>query len=278
MGLFEVILVDNPYLPMQGFIEMIRYETQNVRTIRIRVNKEFMFKPGQFVQVLVPGVGEAPFCIVTKPSEKNYVEITVEKRGSVTSALHKLSGGSVIGVRGPLGKGFPVESFNGRDIVVIGTGIGIAALRALIWYLIENRKDFNDVHVLYGVRYPGDILYLYDIPIWEKFLTTLIVTCSRAPPEWRGFKGRVTNYFDKIDFNQETICAVCGSPRVMCAVVENLLKLGVKIENIYVSLERHMKCGIGKCARCLAKPGVYVCKDGPVFRVSDIGVEWLGEG
>ncbi|RLE99716.1 MAG: hypothetical protein DRJ63_04455 [Thermoprotei archaeon] len=265
----------NPYVPKPGIVEGIRWETERIRTFVIRFSGWTIdFKPGQFTQVLVPGVGEAPFCIASRPSVKDRVKITVQKRGNVTQALHNLKNGDAVGLRGPLGTGFPIEEFKGRELVIVGTGIGIAALRSLIYLAVEQPNYFSHVTVVYGTRYPQDLIYAYEYDEWRTAVD-LIITLSRAPPEWRGHRGRVTEHLKKMSFSQDTVAAVCGSGVVMRSVSKLLIEKGVKPENIYVSLERHMKCGIGKCARCMISPGLYVCKNGPVFNLKQISLEYI---
>ncbi len=268
----------NPFEPMPAVIESVTTEAEDVKTFRLRLlTGEVSFTPGQFAMIHVPGVGEVPICIASSPSEKRYIEITVEKRGVVTTALHNLREGDAVGVRAPLGRGYPVEKFHGKNLVIIATGIGIAAVRSLILYVIENREKFRDVYLLYGARYLKNLLYRYEIPLWESKIKT-IVTLSREK-QWSGYKGRVTDHFDKIKIDEDTYFVVCGSNIVMASVASKLI-MDHKVEpdRIYVSLERHMKCGIGKCARCLVSPGYYVCLHGPVFSIKEIGLKSIAEG
>ena len=267
---------ENPYLPKPAVVESIYVETEDVRTIEVKL-KDFQvdFKPGQFAQILVPGVGEAPFCIASSTRRKDRLAFSIQRRGNVTIALHQVKIGDVLGIRAPLGNGFPLEDLRSRDVVIIATGMGIAAAKPLILYILENRGEFGDVTVLYGARYPWNLIYRDEYDKWREKLN-LIVTLSRPPPEWKGARGRVTAHFSRIPNMRESKFIVCGAPKVIESIVTELVGgYGVKPWNIYVSLERHMKCGIGRCARCLICGGKYVCLDGPVFNAAEIPMETL---
>jgi len=265
----------NPYIPKPAHIESIRYETIDIRTYTLHLSEPVEFTPGQFVEVLVPGLGEVPISIASSPLIRERIEITVQRRGMVTTGIFNMGVGGILGVRGPYGKGVPLEKVKGKNIVIIATGIGIAAWRSLILYILERRSEFKDVTVIYGTRYPEDLIYRYEYDYWSSKLN-LIVTLSRPPDTWKGYKGRVTKYIGKVRVDEETVFFVCGSPVVMASVSKELLGRGVKPERIYVSLERHMKCGMGLCARCMIKPGFFVCRDGPVFTLDQVREEILG--
>jgi len=269
--------VPNPYIPKAASISSVKNESLDSKTLKLRlINWTAQFKPGQFVQVLLPGVGEAPFCIASTPSDQKHIELTIMRRGIVTTAAQYLRPGDAVGVRGPLGKPFPLEKLEGRDILVVATGIGIAALRSLLLYIEENRGKFKKVTLLYGARFPEDLVYREDLKRWREDMN-LIVTLSKATPEWQGLRGRVTDHLAGLKFTNEMVAVVCGSPAVMESVAGELAKRGIVESNIYVSLERHMKCGIGKCARCLIMGGLLVCKDGPVFSANEIDMKAIGE-
>ncbi|MGC8935955.1 MAG: FAD/NAD(P)-binding protein [Candidatus Methanomethylicaceae archaeon] len=267
----------NPYLPRPASVNAVKEESLETKTIRLSlINWKANFLPGQFVQLLLPGVGEAPFCITSSPSDPRHIELTIMRRGLVTTAAHYIRPGDAVGVRGPLGKPFPVEHFKGRDLVIVATGIGIAALRSLILYTIENRNDFGEVTLLYGARFVEDLVYREELRGWSEKIK-VIVTLSKPTENWKGLRGRVTDHLNVLSVGKTTVAAICGSPAVMVSVAKALLDLGIDSKDVYLSMERHMKCGIGKCARCLIPGGLMVCKDGPVFSTSEINLEEVGE-
>jgi NAD(P)H-flavin reductase len=267
----------NPYIPRPASIASVKNESLDSKTLKLRlINWSAQFKPGQFVQLLLPGIGEAPFCIASTPSDPKHLELTIMRRGIVTTAIQYLRPGDAVGVRGPLGKPFPLERLEGRDILVVATGIGIAALRSLLLYMIENRQKFKEVTLLYGARFPEDLVYRDDLKRWAEKIN-VIITLSKASPEWAGLRGRVTDHLSPLKLTNETVAVVCGSPAVMESIAVELVNRGLRKENIYVSLERHMKCGIGKCARCLIMGGLLVCRDGPIFSTNDIDMRAIGE-
>jgi NAD(P)H-flavin reductase len=267
----------NPYIPRPASIASVKNESLDSKTLKLRlINWTAQFLPGQFVQLLLPGIGEAPFCIASTPSDQKHLELTIMRRGIVTTAVQYLRPGDAVGVRGPLGKPFPLEKLEGRDVLVVATGIGIAALRSLLLYIVENMEKFKEVTLLYGARFPEDLVYRDDLKRWADKIN-VIITLSKASPEWAGLRGRVTDHLAALRLTPETVAVVCGSPTVMESIAGELVKRGLSKENIYVSLERHMKCGIGKCARCLIMGGFLVCKDGPVFSAKDIDMRAIGE-
>lgn len=267
----------NPYIPKPASIASVKNESLDSKTLKLRlINWTAQFKPGQFVQLLLPGIGEAPFCIASSPSDQKHLELTIMRKGIVTTAVQYLRPGDAVGVRGPLGKPFPLEKLEERDILIVATGIGIAALRSLLLYIVENRERFKEVTLLYGARFPEDLVYREDLKRWADKIG-VIITLSKATPEWTGLRGRVTDHLAPLRLTGETAAVVCGSPSVMGSIAGELFKRGLGRGNIYVSLERHMKCGIGKCARCLIMGGLLVCKDGPVFSADEIDMRAIGE-
>ncbi len=267
----------NPYIPRPASIASVKNESLDSKTLKLRlINWTAEFEPGQFVQLLLPGVGEAPFCIASTPSDPKHLELTIMRRGMVTTAIQYLRPGDAVGVRGPLGKPFPMERLEGKDLLIVATGIGIAALRSLILHVVENRKKFRDVTLLYGARFPEDLVYREDLRRWAESIN-VVITLSKASPEWAGLRGRVTDHLTPLKLSSETVAVVCGSPAVMESIATELAKRGLAKKNIFVSLERHMKCGIGKCARCLIMGGLLVCRDGPVFSTDDIDMRAIGE-
>lgn len=267
----------NPYVPKPVTVVLVKNESLETKTLRLKLyNWQLKFMPGQFVQLLLPGVGEAPFCIASSQTDQKHIDLTVMKRGILTTSAHYLRPGDAVGIRGPLGKPFPVDSLEGKDLLLVATGIGIAALKSLVLHAIENRDKFKSVTLLYGARFLEDIVYRDELKEWGKAIN-VIITLSKAPQEWQGLRGRVTDHLDMVKFERGMVAAVCGSPTVMASVADELAKHGLAASDIYVSLERHMKCGIGKCARCIIPGGRHVCIDGPVFRFNDISIKAIEE-
>ncbi len=258
--------MSNPYIPRPALIEEIVDEAPLIKTFKIRsFNGGLEFSPGQFVMVYVPGIGESPFAISSSPFTREYIKVSVRAVGDVTKALHKLKPKSLVGVRGPLGNGFPIEELLGKNITVIAGGTGLFGVVSLLWYIYEKRNNFDDVKLLYGARSPRDIVRREELEKWSDRIEVLL-TVDRGDETWKGNVGVVTTLLDKtsIDYGK-TVFVICGPPLMLKATYNRLLSEGVKKENIYVSLERHMKCGIGKCGRCMLSNGLYVCRDGPVF-------------
>lgn len=268
---------ENPYVPKSATVTAVKNESLETKTLRLRLyNWSAAFQPGQFVQLLLPGVGEAPFCIASSPKDQKQIEITIIRRGLVTIASHYLRPGDVVGVRGPLGRPFPIQRMLGKDLLIVGTGIGIAALKSLILFVVENREEFGEVNVLYGARFPEDLVYRDEMKSWAEKVD-MRVTLSKATHEWGGLRGRVTDHLREVVKGEGQSAVICGSPLVMRSISEDLLGMGLRPEEIWVSLERHMKCGIGKCARCIIPGGWHVCKDGPVFSLDEIPLSSIGD-
>lgn len=268
--------MENIYLPQMAEIKEISDETIDTKSFMLSfVDKEFkskwLHKPGQFVEVSLFGAGESPIGIASSPSQKGFIRITVRAVGRVTKALHQKKVGDIIGIRGPLGNGFPFEEVQNKDILFIGGGIGLPPLRSLLDYMLDERKKFKRIILLYGARTPGDLVYKDNLKEWEKredleFLLTVDV----GDDKWKGNVGVVTTLFEKIKLKpKETFTFTCGPPIMIKFVIQDLLKMGFAEENIISTLERYMKCGVGKCGHC-AIGYKYVCLDGPVFSYKEI--------
>lgn len=269
---------ENPYVPKSATVVAVKNESLETKTLRLRLyNWRAEFQPGQFVQLLLPGVGEAPFCIASSPSDQKHLDLTIIRRGLVTIASHYMRPGDVVGIRGPLGRPFPIGRMVGKDLLIVGTGIGIAALRSLILFVAEHREEFGEVHLLYGARFPEDLVYRDEVKSWAEGGMDVRVTLSKASPDWGGLRGRVTDHLEGVVRGEGQIAVLCGSPLVMSSISAELLRRGLRADQVFVSLERHMKCGIGKCARCLIPGGLHVCRDGPVFSLDEISLEAIGE-
>jgi len=266
----------NIYLPDITIIKDIIQETSDTKTFVLKfknpnVQKSFRFKSGQFVEVSVFGVGEVPIGISSSPTEKKSFEITVRAVGSVTNALHQKKVGDEIGIRGPLGNYFPIDEMKGKKILIIGGGIGLPPLRSLILPMLEKRKRFKKFTILYGARTPDDRVYKDLLKKWsEKKDVEFLETVDVANNGWTGNVGVVTTLFEKIEIDpQDTVAYTCGPPIMIKFVIQKLLEIGLPDDMIISTLERYMKCGVGKCGHC-AIGHKYVCVDGPVFSFKDI--------
>lgn len=264
----------NPYIPMKARVEEVWDETRDIKTFRLKLlDGKFKFSPGQFVEVSIFGVGEAPISIASDPDVEDYIELSVRRVGNVTGALFRIGKGGIVGIRGPYGRGWPLEECKGRHILVIGGGCGGGALRSAILYLLKNRNRYGDVEILYGARTPSDVMYLREFEeIAEKELCRVMLTVDYVPEGvvWHYSKGLVTSLFDKIGVDPRmTSVFICGPEVMMKYAVRELLSLGFEARSIYLSMERRMKCGLGLCGHCQIG-SKYVCLDGPVFSYEEI--------
>lgn len=267
----------NIYLPYISEITDIKQETPDTRTYDVRIKKKdeaklFLSRPGQFVEASVFGAGEAPFGLTTSPQEPGVMTFTVRACGRVTNALNEMKVGDEIGIKGPLGNSFlnKIDS-KGKDVLVIGGGIGLPPLRSMINHIFNHRSDYREFTVLYGARTPADRVYKYQLVEWEKRSDLkLIQTVDVADKEWTGNVGVVTTLFPKLKLDiPNTVVYTCGPPIMIKFVIIELLKLGLPEKQIVSTLERYMKCGVGKCGHCCIG-NKYVCTEGPVFDYTEI--------
>jgi sulfite reductase subunit B len=229
-------------------------------------------EPGQFVEVSLFGIGEAPISISSSPSRSNGTfELCVRRVGDLTNALHGMEPGQLLGVRGPFGHGFPITKMKGKDMLFAAGGLGLAPLRSLINEVLDQRGSFGRVVILYGTKHPSEILFKDELLEWaERDDVEFHMTVDRGDESWRGHVGVITTLFPKITVNpRNTVAATCGPPIMYRFVLMELLGKGIPETQIYLSLERRMKCGVGKCGHCQINE-LYCCQDGPVFRYSDI--------
>lgn len=266
----------NPYLPEKATILEVVEETSNIKTFRVRLDDEdkmkaFTFDPGQVGQLSVFGTGESTFVINSPPTRMDYLQFSVMKAGEVTSALHGLKAGDKIGVRAPLGNSFPVENMKGKDIVFVGGGIGMAPLRTLLLYMLDNRDDFGKITVLYGSRSPADFCYQEDIDEWmARDDMELVLTADGADDSWPHRVGLIPHVLlDMEPTSTNAVAVTCGPPIMIKFTVQALEKLGFAHEDIVTTLEKRMKCGVGICGRCNIGTK-YVCADGPVFTYAQL--------
>lgn len=257
-------------IPEIAVIDSIKIQTPDVKTFQIA--KAFEHMPGQCAMLSVPGVGEAMFSITSSPTNKEYQEFSIKKCGVLTDYLHSLSAGDEITVRGPYGNSFPVEGeLLGKNLLFIAGGIGIAPLRSVINYVLDNRDRYGSVDILYGARSADDLVGIEEIE--EKWSVAdgvnVHLTIDREQEGWDNHVGFVPAYLKELSFSPDRVALVCGPPVMIKFVLEALLELGFSKEQIYTTLELRMKCGVGKCGRCNIG-SKYVCKDGPVFRFDEI--------
>ena len=277
----EDVPLENPYLPYPVRIDKIITETEdrNLKTFRfVFLNSEdeekFAYTPGQFAELSIAGKGEIPIGIASSPTEKGFVTFTVNKTGLVTTYLHNMNEGDVMGIRGPLGNWYPWDEMEGKNVVIVGGGFAFTTLRSSIIYMIDpaNRSKFKDITVVYGARTPGMLLYKDELAEWEQRddINMHITVDGTDDPEWKyntGFVPTITE--QKITSADNAIAIVCGPPIMIKFTQPVLEKLGFPPERIILSLEMRMKCGIGICGRCNIGDQ-YVCKDGPVFSLAQL--------
>jgi NAD(P)H-flavin reductase len=267
-------------IPESATIEEIKDEIRDVKTFYMSldnkgIDKGFKIKSGQFIMCTVFGAGE--FAVSLPPSPENdRFHLTVRKVGSVTNALHDLNVGDKVGIRGPFGNGFPFEEIKGKNIVSVAGGIGLIPLRSSIVHVLQHKQEFGRVIVLHGARTPDDLMYKENLKEWQAFPGfETYITVDVGTPGWSGEVGFVHTLFDKVNLPIEnTVAFVCGPPVMFNTVIGELMKRGLRDDCIISTLERHMKCGIGKCQHC-AIGRTLVCTDGPVYTYRQI--KTLGE-
>jgi len=265
--------IQDPMIPKLFTIKKIFWETDDTFTIEIESQdkENFNFKPGQFNMLYVFGLGESAISICSDPYKNKTILHTIHRVGNVTTKLSQLKKGDTIGVRGPFGSHWDLEKLYGKDIVIPVGGIGLAPLRPAIYSIFRNRKKFKRVVILYGARTALDLLYRVELEQWSKTKDVeILTTIDRGDSSWRGNIGVVTNLFSYIKLDaQNTAAMVCGPEIMMKYCIEELIKRGVYEENIYMTMERNMKCAIGFCGHC-QYTSKFMCKDGPVFNYAQI--------
>jgi len=261
----------NIYQPIKATVEEVIQETPTIKTFALKIDPGFSFRTGQFVEMTVPGIGEGPFTPSSDPNMKGKFDLTIMNVGRVTSVLHAMGKGQALGIRGPYGKGYPLDRFKGKDVLIVGGGVGLAPLRSLLFTLFADIKNYNKVILRYGARTPNDVVYRNALPEWaKKDKVDVVTTVDLGDPSWKGNVGLVTTILKDLpaDLNN-TISVVCGPPIMMKFVTLKLLDLGFKPQDIYLSMEKSMSCGLGKCGHCRVGK-FYACKDGPVFTYEEL--------
>ena len=261
----------NPYRPWPARITSITELTATETLFEFRfiddcIREAFHHEPGQFVELSLFGVGEAPISISSSPTKEGFIELCVRRAGRFTERLHQMQCGKIVGIRGPFGRGFPLEAMRGHDVLLVAGGLGIAPLRSLINNIHDERSDFGKVTIIYGSRNPSEVMFRHQFEMWRHRKDfDLYLTVDHADDSWDGEVGLVTRPFANLQIDADnTFGALCGPPVMYRFVVEEMRKKHISYDRIYMSFERHMKCGVGKCGHCQIGHQ-YCCIDGPVF-------------
>ncbi len=269
--------INNPYLPIPARIEEIIQETtsdsQDVKTYKLKPKQEIHFRPGQFVECSVPGVGESTFGFASNPLVKDGIELCIKRTGRVTQAIHMLSAGDTLWIRGPFGNCFPLEEFEGHDLFIVVGGLGLAPLRPLIEYVLDdsNRGKYGKINMMIAARSPKDFNFAYDYDRWASVPDVHIYqTIDAMVPGWDKLVGFPNNLIKDIEFDaKNTIGLICGPPIMIKLNSAAFKDLGLPTDCIYTTLEMRMTCGLGKCGKCNIGHR-YVCLDGPVFNLKEL--------
>lgn len=272
----DAVQTANPYLPHTARIVRIYSMVENnylftLRFVDENLGLSFRHKPGQFVMLSIPGTGEAPISISSSPSRPGILELCVRRAGRVTNALYRMKTNDLVGVRGPYGNGFPVREIEGHDLLLAAGGLGMAPLRSLLWYVLDNRDRFGSVTLMYGARTPADMLFREELVslVDRTDMNCLLTVDSDPGGGWRNHVGLLPALFDHAAIDaSRTFAAVCGPPVVYKFILRKLLDLGFRKDRILMSLERRMKCGVGKCGHC-SIGYKYTCLNGPIFTYWD---------
>ncbi len=261
-------------IPHLFWVESRRRETADTLTLTLtpaEAEQTWPFAPGQFNMLTAFGIGEVPISISGDPSEPQRLIHTIRAVGAATKTLCGLARGEILGVRGPFGTAWPVKEAEDSDLVIVAGGLGLAPLRPAIYHALAHREAYGNLELIYGARTPQDILYYRELEGWRgRFDTRVHVTVDSAPADWRGRVGVVTKIIAEARFDPpNTVALVCGPGIMMRFTVQELVNRGVSQDNIFVSLERNMQCGLGLCGHCQLGP-LFICKDGPVFPFSRV--------
>ncbi len=265
--------INSPYIPEKATIKKITplTETEKLFLLSLDSGRSLGHNPGQFVEVSLFGIGEGPISISSPPTRDNTFELGVRAVGNLTKALHRLSVGDVIGIRGPFGHGFPLENLIGRDLLFVAGGIGLVPLRSLIKYSLEHRDAFGRIIILFGARSPKERLFTGELKEWSSRKDVeFLETVDRGDDSWKGNVGVITTLFKKITIDpRKTAVLIVGPPVMYKYALLEVKAREVPKSNIWLSLERRMKCGLGKCGHCQIN-NYYVCQEGPVFAYPQI--------
>jgi len=268
-------MIENIYAPIKCEVIDVIEESPTIKTIVLKPEKQFNFLAGQFASLTVPGIGEAPFTPSSSPFDKEKLEFTVMKVGRVTEKIHQLQKGDIVGVRGPYGKPYPLEKFKGKEVLLVGGGVGLAPVRALFLALVHTYQNYKKIVFCCGAKSPSDYIYKDKLfgdwqKLCEKIPLSFRITVDKKDETWKYMEGVVTVTLDALDMDiKNSVAVVCGPPIMMKFATLKLLQINFSDSNIYLSMERKMYCGVGHCRHCLIGD-LYVCKDGPVFTYDQI--------
>jgi NAD(P)H-flavin reductase len=273
---YHPVLSENPYQPHMARIVRIDKMVENnhlftLRFLEDHLARSFRHQPGQFIMLSIPGVGEMPISISSSPSRPEVLELCVRRVGRVTNALYRLHTNDLVGVRGPYGNGYPVQEMTGNDILLVAGGLGMAPLRSLLWYALDHRDKFNNVTLMYGSKRSEDMLFREELlALVDRTDMKCLLTVDADPDgNWKNHVGLLPTLFDSAKIEPaRTYAAVCGPPVVYKFILKRLLELSFPKNRILMSLERRMKCGIGKCGHC-SIGYKYTCLHGPIFTYWD---------
>jgi NAD(P)H-flavin reductase len=271
----DIISRHDPMVPESATIRAIRPEAYGISTFTLAFDdpataKKYSFQPGQFNMLYLPGFGEVAISMSSDPAQPDVLEHTIRYAGNVTRAMGRLKPGDILGVRGPYGTAWPVKQAEGKDLLIVTGGIGLAPLRPMILTVLRRRSDFGRVVLLYGARTPQDLLYTAQFPEWQKQGIEVHVSVDRADEHWRGQVGVVPMLFYRININHARVMVLtCGPEIMMRFVIYEALARRVPKESIFVSMERNMKCGVGLCGHCQLGPH-FICRQGPVLNYATL--------
>jgi len=265
-------MTTNLYQPINGEIVNVIEESPTIKSFVIEPEGAFKFDTGQFVELTLPGEGEAPFTPSSSPSVSEQMEITIMNAGRITARFHACQKGQPVAIRGPYGKGYPIDKFVGKQVYIVGGGVGLAPIRSLFLTLVDRIEDFQSVVCRFGARTPEDFIYKNTLfGNWQQLDGVDIkLTVDEANGDWEGHVGVVTTILDPKDVDiPNAVAIVCGPPIMMKFATINLLEYGFDPNSVYLSMEKNMSCGVGKCGHCMLGK-YYVCKDGPVFTYAQV--------
>jgi NAD(P)H-flavin reductase len=272
--------MENALLPKKANLATIEELSPDVKLLRVQSpNGKFSnqngltFTPGQFMLLGAWGYGESPFGPSSSPYETSFIDFGVRNVGVVTKHLHELEAGDAVTLRGPFGNGYPLSLMDGKDIVMVTGGCGIPPIASLIEYLIKNREKFGKIYLIYGAATPDNLLFRDNYPRWKKVIE-IILTVDKPIPGWKGCTGFVNTHLDKVKVTPDnTIVAACGPSPMTAALAKSLDSMGIPKRHFFVSEERRMSCGVGRCQHCTCG-NKYVCLDGPVFSYDQVEGVW----
>jgi len=263
--------VRSPYLPVRAVVRRAEAVSSTEMFFSVAPDDSALldYQAGQFFMVGLPGYGEAPISIASAPGRGRTFELCVRAAGNLTRAFHRLKKGDVLSVRGPFGTSFPIEDMKGADLLLVAGGIGIIPMRSLIKTVLAKRRSYGRATLVYGTKSPDEMLFTDELDGWKRQGLDARLTIDIAHPAWKGHVGLVTTLLPDVDIGPSTIAVIIGPPIMYKFVIMALRGRNIERERIFVSLERRMKCGLGKCGHCQIN-SVYVCQEGPVFRLSDL--------